>query len=249
MENNFNLNELIQREIFFPIDFSDCIQKDYGIFFYNEDNPLSWDSNHAVITNLGTDLDHTFREILDFYLMKKIKPRIYASMQPDELSVLAPYFVQYHFQLAYKNMNQYFIWRNQPASFHLEGITFQRCYELTEELMDIIFSDDDGGEWTIKVLQRHLQHPSFHLLVGYADTQPVCMASLKLMDGYSRVDDVITHLTHRGKGYGRALMYYLVDYHNSISDNFLYLYASNPVAIKNYKLCGFEDLDFKFDDW
>jgi len=44
-------------------------------------------------------------------------------------------------------------------------------------------------------------------------------------------------------------MYYLVDYHNSISDNFLYLYASNPVAIKNYKLCGFEDLDFKFDDW
>jgi ribosomal protein S18 acetylase RimI-like enzyme len=249
MKPAFSMNDLIDNEIHFPKDFADSVVKDYGIFYYNTDNPLSWDSNHAVITDLKADMDIAFQEILAFYNEKNITPRIFASMQPNELDILKPYFDKYNFHLAYKNLNQYFLWQKPSKADIVPGISFKRMHELTDDIKDIILSDDDGGEWTVKVIERHLKLPSFHLLAGFVEEKPVTIASLKIMEHYSRVDDVITHLAYRGKGYGRSLMHYLVLYHNQISDNYLYLYASNPIAIKNYKLCGFEDLDFKFDDW
>jgi ribosomal protein S18 acetylase RimI-like enzyme len=249
MKPAFSMDKLIDNEIHFPKDFADSIVKSYGIFYYNTDNPYSWDSNHAIITDLNSDLDKAFQEILIFYHKTNITPRIFASMQARELDILQPYFDKYQFQLAYKNLNRYFLWQNPSQAGVVPGISFQRVNKLDDQVIGIIFSDEDGGEWTVKVIERHLKLPAFHLLSGYVEGIPVTIASLKFMDNYSRVDDVITHLKYRGKGYGRSLMHYLVNYHNQLSDNYLYLYASNPVAIKNYQLCGFVDLDFKFDDW
>jgi ribosomal protein S18 acetylase RimI-like enzyme len=249
MKPAFSMSDLIDCEIHFPKDFADSLGKPYGIFYYNEDNPLSWDSNHAIIADLNADLDIAFQEIPSFYNEKSITPRIFASMQAQELDILQPYFDKYHFQLAYKNLNRYFLWEKPSQAGVVPNIKFQRLHELSDDVKAIIFSDIDGGEWTVKVIQRHLKLPSFHLLCGFVANKPVTIASLKIMEHYSRVDDVITHVEFRGKGYGRSLMHYLVDYHNRISNNYLYLYASNPVAIKNYELCGFVDLDFKFDDW
>ncbi len=249
MKPSFNMEDLIDKEIHFPQDFADSIINSYGILYYNDDNKDSWDSNHAIITDLTSDLDHAFQEILSFYSSKQIIPRIFASMQAKELDILQPYFDKYQFHLAYQNLNQYFLWQKPSDVRIVQNITFQRIYELTPDVNAIIFSDDDGGEWTVKVIERHLKLPSFHLLVGFVEDKPVTIASLKIMEHYSRVDDVITHVKYRGKGYGRSLMHFLVDYHNQISDNYLYLYASNPVAIKNYIMCGFVDLDFQFDDW
>jgi GNAT superfamily N-acetyltransferase len=249
MKPAFNMKELIDKEIHFPKDFADSVIKPYGILYFNDDNTNSWDSNHAIITDLNADLDIAFQEIHSFYNEKNITPRIFASMQAMELDILQPYFDKYQFHLAYKNLNRYFLWQKPSQAEIVSNITFQRIHEVTDDVKAIIFSDMDGGEWTVKVIQRHMKLPSFHLLCGFVDGKAVTIASLKVMEDYSRVDDVITHLKYRGKGYGRSLMHFLVDYHNRISDNYLYLYASNPIAIKNYMLCGFVDLDFKFDDW
>lgn len=113
----------------------------------------------------------------------------------------------------------------------------------------MILSENEG-DWSVKVLERYVLLDNFHLLVGYLGNKPVTMASVNLMDnGLSRVDDVLTHRDYRGKGYGRALIHYLVNYHSIISSNSLYLYASNPVALKIYRQVGFVDFQEKLATW
>jgi predicted GNAT family acetyltransferase len=65
------------------------------------------------------------------------------------------------------------------------------------------------------------------------------MASLRVMDGFSRVDDVRTHTAFRGRLFATELMKHLAAYHARISDNRLYLWATNPVAIRMYRNVGF----------
>jgi ribosomal protein S18 acetylase RimI-like enzyme len=99
------------------------------------------------------------------------------------------------------------------------------------------------------VLNAHIHDPQFHLLGLYDQGQARAIASVKTLDGYSRVDDVRTHLDFRCKGYGTKLMTYLVRYHAGISGNHLYLYANNPIAIRMYKRVGFKEMDKKIENW
>jgi len=77
----------------------------------------------------------------------------------------------------------------------------------------------------------------------------VSTASVKTMDGYSRIDDVTTHLGYRGHHLATKLITYLVDYHSDISDNYLYLYTDNPVAIRMYRNVGFEEISNEIPWW
>lgn len=109
--------------------------------------------------------------------------------------------------------------------------------------------EGEEGDWTVKVLQKQIKNDNFHLLAGYARDTAVTMVALQLMDGYSRVDHMITHSEHRCRGYARAIIEYLVDYHRSLSDNYLYLYASNPVAIRMYREAGFVEIEDRLESW
>jgi predicted GNAT family acetyltransferase len=69
------------------------------------------------------------------------------------------------------------------------------------------------------------------------------------MDGFSRVDDMLTHENYRSRGYGRTIVHSLAAYHSGISQNQIYLYASNPVAIRMYQAVGFTKIDYYFKSW
>jgi GNAT superfamily N-acetyltransferase len=233
----------------FAEQFADFVVTAYGILYYNDDNPNSWDSNHAIFTNPDYPLESAITDIIAFYMNKGITPRIYASLQTGELDRLRPHLEKYHFQISYENANRYFLWQNPSIIKPMLEIRCERVLELTPDLKEIIYSDVDGGEWTIKVLQRHLKSPDFHLLQGSVENKAVTLASVKMMNGYSRVDDVITHQKMQGRGYNSALMHYLVNYHQAKSDNFLYLYASSPRAIHIYQKAGFVELPLQLDNW
>ena len=124
----------------------------------------------------------------------------------------------------------------------------RRISEVSDDLVGLIHSEGDGN-WTIKVLQKHLSDRHFHLLGLYQSGKCVSMASVKTMDGYSRVDDVVTHMNYRGKHFGTRLMEHLVRYHRTISDNYLYLWATNPIAIRMYLGLGFREIHTAVPYW
>ena len=81
------------------------------------------------------------------------------------------------------------------------------------------------------------------------DGEPVTMASINLMEGASRVDDVCTHVAHRGKGYCRTLIHALLAYYDALSTQPLYLWAENPTAIRIYQEAGFVEQRPDADSW
>lgn len=124
----------------------------------------------------------------------------------------------------------------------------ERIKYLNVEIMETI-ATEYGGDWTVKVIERHLLHPSYHLLGGYVDGELASLASVSVFAGYSRVADVYTRTKFRSKGFAGAMLHYLVNYHRGISQNYLYLYSDDPTAIKIYEKAGFSQLPQDFSCW
>lgn len=243
-----DINYIRQCETDFPKDFANTIDTYYGKLFYNADNKKSHDSNHAVILDLAADIDKTIDDIASFYENIKISPRIYSAYIPREEKILRPYFNKHGFIFREFDENQFFEWQNSSTINTSDDITIRRVSEIDMRMGEMIWSEDESDR-TVKVLRNHLRTDSFHLLAGYLGDVPVTMGSVKVMNGLSRVDDVLTHKKYRGKGYSRALINHMLKYHSSISKNRLYLYASNPTAIKIYRETGFADLPFTLKYW
>jgi len=236
-------------------DFATCLRRDYGLLFHEPSNPLSYDANHAVITDLGADLDAAVRDVSAFYAARGLEPRLYSAFLPGDAAALRPVLERHGFVYRSQALHWY-VWDAarlppapqagaQEAAAHL---TVQRETALSRGLRELLHSDGPAP-WTEATLRRHLRCPTLHLLVGRLDGIPVTMAAIKMMDGLSRVDDVLTHPLYRRRGYAHALMSAAVRYHAAHSAQPLYLYAENPTAIRIYEAVGFDEEILPFDQW
>lgn len=246
MTTSFVLKRMIDTELHFAQRFTSMTTKDWGLLFWNEGNKTSHDSNHAIIVEqLGVEA--TLKEIVSFYKGKGITPRIYPSLKQGELAALRPHLERHEFKIETYPV-KYYLHQEESRVNPVSGIHFERLVKVDDMLMDMIIAGG-GGEWTIKVVQRHLLHPSYHLLGGFVVDNLVCVASVSTFGGYSRVDDVMTHPFYRGKGYSSALIDHLVKYHKGISQNFLYLYTTVPEAGRIYEKAGFVEIPESFEGW
>ena len=63
-------NYYIEEDLF-PSLFTNCLERPYGVLFYNPDNKDSFDSNHAVIYKDKIDnLGEVLKDISEFYKCK-----------------------------------------------------------------------------------------------------------------------------------------------------------------------------------
>ena len=231
-------------------DFADVERRPYGLLYHCADNPLSHDSNHGVILDLDGDLEAAVADVTAFYEGRGLEPRLYASFTAGEAARLRPVLERCGY--TFREMAQrLFVLRpdastpGPPPGVHLD---VRRVRALSGGVRALVHSDGPAP-WTEHAMRRHLAVEGFHLLVGYARGVPVTMAAIKVMPGLSRVDDVLTHPLHRGRGYARALMATLVTYHREVTDQPLYLYAENPVAIRIYEEVGFVEEPLPVDQW
>lgn len=242
----FNVKRMIDTELHFPQRFSTMLTKNWGLIFFNEGNKASHDSNHAVITDT-VRVESSVREIEFFYKSKGISPRIYPSLGSNELERLMPSFEKHGFQV-HQYDSKYFVHDHAGSLREVDSLHIERVKRLDIDMMETI-AVEFGGDWTIKVVERHLLHPSFHLLGGFVDGELASLASVNIFAGYSRVDDVFTRDKFRGKGFAGAMIAHLVNYHKGLSDNYLYLYSDNPAAIKIYEKAGFSPVPHEFKTW
>ncbi|AZR74372.1 hypothetical protein BBF96_13835 [Anoxybacter fermentans] len=242
-----NIKKMIECENNFPKNFTNVVERPYGKLFYNENNPQSHDSNHAIILNLAGDLEKAVEDIIIFYEKRGLIPRIYQAYQQGEKDVLFPVLEVKGFKYEEWD-NPFFFHEKESKICPNDELYIKRVYQIDSGIIDIIYSED-AGNWTVKVLEYCVQSEDFHLLVGYVAGKPVTMISLEIMDGFSRVDHMLTHKDYRGNGYGRTIVDHLVNYHSAISKNHLYLYAHNPTAIRMYIDAGFVEKKLNLQSW
>ncbi|MFI5357033.1 MAG: GNAT family N-acetyltransferase [Opitutales bacterium] len=239
------IEDIIRHENHYVRSCAEVAERDYGVLFYNRDNPASHDSNHALILHLEDDLDAAIADTIAFYRGLGVAPRIYHGFVPRITEVLLPRLLARGFKKEVFN-EDYFVCSELSVIKPAAGLEIRRVRKLDPAIRDIF---EDEGPWSVGVIARQLQRDSYHLLVGYVENVPVTMAAVDETEKVARVDDVMTHSDHRRKGYARALMHGLVEYHRRVSAAPLYLYSGIPSAIRIYEAAGFRKLDWKPYKW
>lgn len=234
-------------EIEYYRSFTDVVSTSYGLLFFSVDNPLSYDSNHAVILRQERALARAVDDIVRFYREKRLLPRIYPSYQSGELERLRPVLEEKGFAVEESPL-RLFTWQGEPQVQSNRALTVRRARELDSAIIELINSDGEAP-WTVGVLRRHLLSPNFYLFVGYVNDSPVAMASLTPLSQGATLSDVITHQAHRGKGYAGALLHQVVAHHRRTSRNLLYLFASEPAAVHIYEQLGFVEQEDSPQMW
>lgn len=240
------MNRMLDTELHFPQRFTNMTPKNYGMLFWNEGNKNSHESNHAVIVDhLGPE--SSIRDIEFFYKTKGIAPRIYQSYKARELEKIGPTLENHGFKIVTQDDN-FFLLDHGSTLNPVPELRIERLNNLSIDVMETI-AIEFGGDWTIKVVERHLLHPSYHLLGGFVAGELASLASMSVYAGYSRVDDVYTRDKFRGRGFAGAMIDYLVKYHKQQSENYLFIRSADPAAIRIYEKAGFSKLPQDFQCW
>ncbi|MCB5270990.1 MAG: GNAT family N-acetyltransferase [Candidatus Cloacimonetes bacterium] len=242
----FNMNRLKETELLYPQRFASMQQKDYGLIFFNEGNKNSQESNHAVIKDF-IGIESSIRDIESFYKAKGINPCIFSALDPDELTKLSPSLENHGFNIQIMQ-EEYLLHDHEGSLRSASELIIQRVRHLDIDMMETIVLEY-GTDSTIKVVERHLQHPSYHLLAGFCNGELAALASVSTYAGYSRASDIFTREKFRGKGFGGAMINHLVDYHRGLSQNYLYLFSDDPGTTKVVEKGGFSKLPLDFQGW
>lgn len=238
-------DDIIRFENNFVRSFAKVEERDYGVLFFDRDNLLSHDSNHALILNQECDLEAAIEDVCEFYHGLGVRPRVFHGFVPGGPEVLLPRLRVAGFTV--ETFDESYLVCTGPSVIEpVVGFELRRVRELTPEILSIL---GRGNTWTKGVFRKQIRRDDWHLLVGFVDGTPVALAELDLADGVSRVDGVVTQTEHRRRGYGRALMHGVVNYHRSITDNDLYLYSNNPSAIRIYEEAGFRRMEWHPHKW
>ena len=242
-----DFQRLIACEVNYPRDFADVEERPYGLLYYNLENPQSHDSNHAVILDLKADLPVVIEDIVAFYRGKGLVPRLYTAFQPGDLERLRPYLEARGFQF-FEDPQRLFVLEGSSRLRPHPQVAVCRVRALGEGIVALINSEQEEP-WSVGVLKRQLVRDDYHLLVGFVGDRAVSKASINVLDGLSEVEDVVTHVAHRGKGYARAVIGHLVSTYAGVSRYPLYLWSYNPTAIRIYEEAGFVEQKGTLRDW
>lgn len=238
------VEDIIHFENNYVCSFASVEERDFGLLFFNRGNPVSHDSNHALITKLDGDIDAAIDDVCAFYRNLGVAPRIYHGFVPGAREVLLPKLLARGFRM--EEFDEWYFVRSTDSLIEsVAGFEVRRVQCLDPAIRNI-FKDE---VWSVGVMERQIMREDYHLLVGYVADLPVTVASLDIGRRVARVDDVMTHPAHRRRGYGRALMHGLVSYHRNVSGTALYLYSGVTSAIRIYEAAGFRKLDWKPYKW
>jgi GNAT superfamily N-acetyltransferase len=219
------------------------VETDFGLMFFNEWDPDSYDSNHALILNFRYDTRKAVDEIIEFYREKNLVPRIYSAFLPeDEKKRLLPVLEKKCFVIE-ENSSRLYLQTGRPDLSADYRLQMKKTRRLKPKARAVIFREDNG-DWNVKKLERHLKDPAFHFFEGWIPGKKLaCMVSLNVRDDIARIDDVLTASEFRHQGYASELINYIVHYFRNSSKAPLYLFAYNPITEKVYRKAGFKPME------
>ena len=223
--------------------FADFINTDYGILYYNTDDPEWTDFNHACVLNYNkaSDFGAIIKDIKNFYISKDLRPFIYSDFTRGQRELMQADLIENGFIIEDNYGGQTFVIHtseckiNAPYTLEFKKISNGGDLSCIYKIM----KDKEDAE----DIETRFKNPGFSLFVGYlSDDTPVVTADLECFDGIVLLDDVETAEEYQGKGYARQMIRFLVDYHyKNHQQSLLYLYYDNPVAGRIYSEAGFTE--------
>lgn len=201
-----DLTRFYREEDLFPREFTGVTERPWGILFHNEENPDSYDSNHAlIIRERVEDLPAVLREITAFYRGRGMHPVIYQSILDDG------WFGEISGELAaagYRSWMEEQTWMTLSAPCAIAdnpAIDVRRELAWQDEFGTHIFSAA-GEPWEIPVVRRQMANPGTVCFVARIGGQPVGMIYGHVNgENVCRIDYLLTATAFRGRGAGRAL--------------------------------------------
>jgi len=237
------IENIIKTEQEFPKIFTNTLEKDYGILFFNEENRISHDSNHAILyPERISDIEGVILEIRDFYLKKGLEPRIYHPFTDGYFEQHRAIFEQHGFIIHKYGLNRFMVLEKDNHIKVNGNLIIKRITEWDNRIEKDIYAPDNDI-FTPIVIRNCLNDESYCCFVGYIDGKAVSTASIYYSKyGCARIDSVETAQTHRKKGYSREVISYIVEYHKQHSKVPLFLWPANDTADKIYTEAGFSPL-------
>jgi GNAT superfamily N-acetyltransferase len=204
---------ILKEELEYPKLFSSYLEEDFGIIFYFEDDKELHDGNHAVlypekIVDLGNVLD----KITKFYLEKEIAPAIYHPFVPGYFEKNKEIFESHGYKITINDNYRFMILVEENTIKIPKRLEIKRMVSWDERISnDIIIPC--GEEWEIEATKISLRNNDNYMFVGYLNNIAVTYTTFhKSINGCTRFDYILTAKNHRGKGYARELLSYVVDF-------------------------------------
>ena len=204
-----NMHPFYREEDLFPREFTQAIERPWGILYHNPDNPDSYDSNHALIfRDRVEDLPAVLAEIADFYLGRGGRPIIYQSILDDG------WFGEIGSDLAaagYRSWQEAQHWMLLDGESRITARADVRRVTAWSDDLAVHLYEAAGEPWEIAVAKRQLENPNTLYFAAFEGGKPVGAIYGHMNDeGVCRIDYLLVATAHRGKGLGRALTHAFV---------------------------------------
>ena len=203
---------ILAEENEFPKLFSSYIEKDYGILFYNTDDPESNDSNHAVIyPEQIENFEAVIQEIKTFYLEKELMPLICQSAINGYFQSHKAILLQNRFTVKVYGKNNIMLLTDANTIKCEKRLNIRRITEWDERIGQLYRAA--GEEYGIEVEKNSLRHNDYYLFIGYLGEEAVVTVSFhKPKYDVTRFNYILTAPKHRGQGYAREILSHVTDY-------------------------------------
>jgi len=247
---NDMINNIIKTELSFPEVFANFEKREWGVLFYDCNNKLSHDSNHAILYSEKLfNIDSILEEIKIFYESKGIVARIYHPFINGFLQKYQETFYEQGFNVEIYDNCQYMILNSKNKITSSIRLSIKLLKSWDERVAkDILLPNK--AEYEIEVIKKSIENKNYCLFVGYLDNRAVTMASLYYSKhNCVRLDGVQTAMAYRNKGYTKELISHIVEYHKRISKATFYLWADNPIAQNIYIQAGFTRIPIQYESW
>lgn len=196
LEKIFNLN------FAYLTSFTQFVEQEWGIIFFNEEQPDYYDANHAHIYRMVEKPDEVIKEVFSFYQTRGLLPRFYIynlDVQGGFISQLRDNQFGYEelispVQLWDKKINE---------SRNLEEVTIELVtIDNYTDALDIECSIKEFGGRAVreKAFQQEFHSPQFTYYLLRYKGNACATACLFTTGNQARVESVATLEEYRGKG-------------------------------------------------
>lgn len=247
-EKNMTLNDLIAlSDIYAPSAYADMQKTDWGVLFWDTNNPTMHDTNHACILK-EEYFSAALKEIQAFYTQKGLTPRIYLCGNQKETQ--AEILLKNGYRLYNVGAFQHFLLTEQNEILQTHQIEIRELTEksaVTERLLQNLYSiyqaeDPDTINRSSRILVRCIESKQCRVWCGYFKNDPACLAmTVDSPYGMQCFDLVETAAIYQNRGFARELISFLVNR----AERPTFLYSENPTAIRIYTQAGFRPVEMR----
>jgi GNAT superfamily N-acetyltransferase len=239
-----HLEEILKLDFDYLTSFTQYEDRDWGIFFYNEEQPEYYDANHAHIHKMVDNPQTVIKEVLSFYQSRGLTPRLYL-YNLEEQGELISQLKANHFGFE-ELISPVQLWDKKIIeTSNLEEITIELVtLDNFSEALDIECSIMEFGGRSVreKAFHQEFHSPQFtYYLLRYRGNA-CATACLFTAGNLARVESVATLEEYRGKGLIGHLIRHIQREANKRKVENLWVFPINETIEKIYQKYGFHTL-------